>query len=125
MATASDDSGVKTIDLSVGELADGNHEEVGQQMAESIIRWLDSEWMPQEVHVSMAESAKQSYIQCRESGQHDVMDIMMCISQTLDSNWQEYDADAFVNAWEIGNYCSDYLVSVSGNEGCECSSEIF
>lgn len=81
--------------------------------------------MPQEVHVRMAESAKQSYISCREAGQDDVTDILMKISDDLHSNWQEYDADAFVNAWDIGNYASDYLIKRSGNEGCACSSQIY
>jgi hypothetical protein len=81
--------------------------------------------MPQEVHVKMGESAKASYITMREAGKDDIMDIMMEISTTLDKNWQEYDKDAFVNAWDIGNYASDYLVQRSGNEACECSSQIF
>lgn len=83
------------------------------------------QWMPQEVHVQMANSAKKSYIEMRESGKEDLMDIMMQISTDLDQNWQEYDKDAFVNAWDIGNYCADYLTKKSGNEGCECSSQVF
>ena len=53
------------------------------------------------------------------------MDILMAVSNDLDANWQEYNADAFVNAWDIGNYVSDYLIKRSGNEGCECSSPIY
>ena len=52
------------------------------------------------------------------------MDIMMQVSSDLESNWRQYDKDAFVNAWDIGNYVSDYLTQRSGNEGCECSSQI-
>lgn len=81
--------------------------------------------MPQEVHVKMGESAKLSYIKMREEGQDDVLDIMMQVGTDLDKNWKEYDADAFVNAWDVANYASDYLVQKSGNEGCECSSQIF
>lgn len=117
--------GIQTIDLSTGQL-DSNHDVVGQELAESIVRWLDAEWMPQEVHSRMAMSAKNSYIRCRESGTSDVMDIMMQISTDLDSDWMElYDADAFVNAWDVGNYAADYLTKKSGNEGCACSSELF
>eukprot|EP00532_Pseudo-nitzschia_australis_P001110 CAMPEP_0168187856 /NCGR_PEP_ID=MMETSP0139_2-20121125/15280_1 /TAXON_ID=44445 /ORGANISM="Pseudo-nitzschia australis, Strain 10249 10 AB" /LENGTH=105 /DNA_ID=CAMNT_0008110141 /DNA_START=315 /DNA_END=632 /DNA_ORIENTATION=- len=103
---------------------DNDHEKEGQLMAESIVRWLDIEWMPQQVHIDMAESAKRSYVQCREKNQSDVMDIMMQISSDLDENWAKYNDDAFINAWDIGNYCSDYLIKRSGNEGCECASEI-
>ena len=75
--------------------------------------------------MKMAESAKKSYISCREGGSDDLMDVMMKIASDLEENWHHYDKDAFVNAWEIGNYCSDYLTKQSGSEGCECSSEIF
>jgi hypothetical protein len=81
--------------------------------------------MPQEVHVRMGQSAKSTYITMRESGKDDVSDIMMQVGTDLDNNWKEYDADAFVNAWDVANYVSDYLVQRSGNEGCECSSQIF
>jgi hypothetical protein len=84
-----------------------------------------SQWIPQEVHVRIGESAKASYIAMREEGKDDLMDIMMEISSNLDQNWKEYDEHAFVNAWDIGNYASDYLVQRSGNEGCQCSSQIF
>mmetsp|Transcript_5490 Transcript_5490/g.11333 ORF Transcript_5490/g.11333 Transcript_5490/m.11333 type:complete len:178 (+) Transcript_5490:175-708(+) len=115
-------NGIQTVDL--GSMED-DHEKEGQLMADSIVAWLDVEWMPQQVHIDMAECAKNSYIQCREAGQNDVMDVMMQISNDLDKNWAKYNDDAFVNAWDIGNYCSDYLVKRSGNEGCACSSEIF
>ena len=115
-------NGIQTVDLRGIE---DDHEKEGQFMANSIIAWLDAEWMPQQVHIDMADCAKRSYIECRESGQNDVMDVMMQISNDLDKNWAKYNDDAFVNAWDIGNYCSDYLVKRSGNEGCECSSEIF
>ena len=80
--------------------------------------------MPQEVHVQMAQSAKQSYVACRESGFNDVMDVLMQVSDDLVASWKEYDKDAFDNAWDIGNYAADYLTKRSGNEGCECASEI-
>ena len=81
-------------------------------------------WMPQEVHVKMGESAKASYIAMREAGKDDVMDVMMQVSADLEKNWKEFD-DSFVSAYDVGNYVADYLTKQSGNEGCECSSQIF
>mmetsp|Transcript_60294 Transcript_60294/g.89427 ORF Transcript_60294/g.89427 Transcript_60294/m.89427 type:complete len:138 (-) Transcript_60294:244-657(-) len=105
---------------------DEDHEAEGTKMATSISTWLDAEWMPQEVHVQMAESAKGSYMRCRTNGDDDVMSIMMAISEDLEKNWSLYDADAFVNAWDVGNYVSDYLAKrIVGSDACECSSEIF
>ena len=73
----------------------------------------------------MAESAKKSYINCRETGEDDLMAIMTTIADDLTANWHQYDGDAFINAWDISNYVSDYLVKLSGSEGCECSSKIY
>lgn len=80
--------------------------------------------MPQEVHVQMGNKAKESYINCRTSGSDDLMTIMTTVADDLTQNWDQYDADAFVNAWDIANYVSDYLVQRSGAEACECSTKI-
>lgn len=103
-----------------------DHEAEGTKMAKSITAWLDAEWMPQQVHVEMAESAKASYIKCREDGVVEIMCIMMAIADDLNEVWfEKYDADAFVNAWDISNYVSDYLTHISGSETCECSNKIY
>eukprot|EP00537_Pseudo-nitzschia_pungens_P013999 CAMPEP_0172385962 /NCGR_PEP_ID=MMETSP1061-20121228/3570_1 /TAXON_ID=37318 /ORGANISM="Pseudo-nitzschia pungens, Strain cf. pungens" /LENGTH=186 /DNA_ID=CAMNT_0013115173 /DNA_START=97 /DNA_END=657 /DNA_ORIENTATION=+ len=115
-------NGVQSVDL---QALGSDHETEGQLMADSIVRWLDAEWLPQQVHIDMADSAKRSYIRCREKNQDEIMDIMMQISNDLQEDWAKYNDDAFINAWDVGNYCSDYLVTRSGNEGCPCSAEIF
>lgn len=103
-----------------------NHELEGTRMAKSITAWLDAEWMPQDVHVKMAESAKLSYIYCRENGEEEIMSIMMQVAEGLTEDWFElYDKDAFVNAWDVSNYVSDYLTHRSGSETCECSNKIY
>jgi hypothetical protein len=102
-----------------------DHEEIGSQMKDSVQRWLDAEWMPQEVHERMAESCKLSYCRCRRAGQTDLMTIMITVAEDLNRNWREYDADAFVNAWDVSNYVSDFLTSLTGIEGCECSNRIY
>lgn len=102
-----------------------NHEEEGSMLAKSITGWLDREWMPQEVHARMGESAKRSFVAARESGVNTIAPIMMSVADDLETNWAEYDDDAFVNAWDIGNYVSDYLMDRLGNEGCGCSAEIY
>jgi hypothetical protein len=53
------------------------------------------------------------------------MSIMMHVANDLEANWKQYDKDAFVNAWDVGNYVSDYLQKRSGNESCGCSSQIY
>jgi len=102
-----------------------NHEEVGAELAGSVQRWLDAEWMPQEVHVRMGESCQRTYQQCRQDGVGDLMAVMMQVADDLQEDWRQYDKDAFVNAWDVSNYVSDYLTSKTGVEGCECSARIY
>lgn len=80
--------------------------------------------MPQEVHLEMGRSAKQSYIQCREGGDTEIMSIMMSVGTDLEANWQKYDKDAFNGAWDVANYVSDYLTKRAGIEGCSCNYQI-
>lgn len=110
--------------LTLEDISD-NHDEVGQELADSLQRMLDTEWMPQEVHARMAASVKQSYVNCRESGEADLMAIMTTTADDLMEKWNEYDKDAFVNAWDISNYVSDFLTSKTGVQGCECTQKIY
>lgn len=80
--------------------------------------------MPQEIHTKMGTSVKSTYVQCRNQGVDDVAEIMTQTTDNLFANWAEYNADAFVNAWDVGNYVADYLISESGSETCGCSTKI-
>lgn len=102
-----------------------NHEEMGQELADSLQRMLDTEWMPQEVHMRMAASVKTSYVECREAGEADLMAIMTATADDLTAKWKEYDKDAFVNAWDISNYVSDFFASKIGGQSCECTQKIY
>lgn len=110
--------------LSLDSLGE-NHEDVGQELADSLRRMLDAEWMPQEVHVRMAASVKKSYVSCREAGEADLMAIMTVTADDLTVNWKDYDKDAFVNAWDISNYVSDFLAAKTGGQGCDCNQKIY
>jgi hypothetical protein len=118
---AESEGGVQSI--SVANMGD-NHEAVGEDLAGSVQRWLDAEWMPQEVHVQMGQSCKRTYMTCREEGEVDLMALMMQTADDLTENWGQYDKDAFVNAYDISNYVSDYFTAKSGVEGCECLTKI-
>lgn len=101
-----------------------DHNAVGETMAKSVAAWLDIEWMPQEIHIKMGASVKKSYISCRTRGIEEVAEIMTQVTEDLYEKWSEYNADAFVNAWDVGNYVADYLISKSGSETCGCSAKI-
>ena len=114
--------------LTLTRLGDDNHEDVGQELALSVQQWLDAEWMPLTVHAQVGESCKQSYISSRLSGHDDLMLLMTTVVDDLVQDWHEYDDDIFVNAWDITNYVSDFMIQKMGNdddEGCECSATIY
>jgi len=102
-----------------------NHEEEGERLALSIAGWLDIEWMPQDIHRQIGLSSKATYIRSRESGENEIMSIMTDVVDVLERDWKQYDDDAFVNAWDVGNYVADYLHSRLGVEDCGCSATIF
>eukprot|EP00566_Odontella_aurita_P027136 CAMPEP_0113563364 /NCGR_PEP_ID=MMETSP0015_2-20120614/21033_1 /TAXON_ID=2838 /ORGANISM="Odontella" /LENGTH=171 /DNA_ID=CAMNT_0000465347 /DNA_START=183 /DNA_END=698 /DNA_ORIENTATION=+ /assembly_acc=CAM_ASM_000160 len=113
------------VDAGSLQVLGDDHESEGERLAKSVAGWLDNEWMEQEVHIRMGDAAKSTYVSCRLVGDDEIMSIMTAVSENLDSNWNEYDKDAFVNAWDIGNYVADYLMHRIGNEGCGCSAQIF
>jgi len=49
-----------------------NHEKEASRLAQSIVGWLDREWIPQEVHVQMASCVEQTYIKARLEGETEV-----------------------------------------------------
>mmetsp|Transcript_20113 Transcript_20113/g.29851 ORF Transcript_20113/g.29851 Transcript_20113/m.29851 type:complete len:158 (-) Transcript_20113:130-603(-) len=102
-----------------------NHEDEGKRLSASIAGWLDKEWMPQDIHRQIGESAKATYVGARESGETEIMNIMTHVVDVLVEEWPKYDAEAFVNAWDIGNYVSDYLLTRLGVEECGCHASIF
>ena len=114
-------SAIEVMSLDVLE----NHEEEGERMSKSIAGWLDLEWIPQEIHEQIGQSAKATYIRSRESGENEIMGIMTDVVDVLEKEWPKYNKDAFVNAWDIGNYVSDYLHTRVGVEDCGCHATIF
>ncbi|KAL7570945.1 hypothetical protein ACA910_002576 [Epithemia clementina (nom. ined.)] len=99
--------------------------EFAQELADSVQRWLDAEWMPQGIHKTMGQSCKHSLLECQNSGVHDLMAVMMTVANDLEEDWStKYEQDAFVNPWDVTNYVSDYLTQKSGIEGCECSAKL-
>ena len=54
------------------------------------------------------------------------MNVMTKVVDDLNQNWSSYDKDAFVSAWDIGNYVSDYLhLRIDPINSCGCSVNIY
>lgn len=112
---------IETINL---EPLGDDHEAEGTRIAKSIAGWLDMEWCPQEVHRAIAEDVKKTYVRARQDGDDCVSSLMHEVAESLQSNWSEYDKDAFVNAYDVANYFSDFLSIRAGEfdfyDGCAC-----
>lgn len=103
-----------------------NHEAVAAALAGSVQRWLDAEWMPQDCHRAIGEACGATYVRCRiAEGETDLAAVMLAVADALAGDWTEAYDDAFVNAWDVANYVSDYLTKELGVEGCECSARIY
>lgn len=110
--------------FSLDTLSD-DHETIGSELASSMQRMLDTEWMPQQVHSQVSERIKQTYIRCRENGEDDLMAVMTEAADDLSEHWKEYDKDMFVGVYDLANYMSDYLITKSGEDGCSCTQKIY
>jgi len=83
--------------------------------------------MPQDIHIRIGMVAKETYVECRSRNEVDISEIMLATSTKLSEQWkvEEFDKDAFVNAWDIGNYVADYLIQrTSSEDACGCSLSI-
>jgi hypothetical protein len=116
---------VVPMEISLTGLGD-DHAAVGAALGASVQRWLDAEWLPQATHALIGAQCAASYVACRQDDAGDVMTIMTQTVDDLTQDWAKlYDAEAFVNAWDVANYVSDYLTAQSGNEGCACSATLY
>lgn len=67
---------LNAIEVPSLDAIDNDHEKEATRLAKSIIGWLDREWIPQEVHVQMAQSVERSYIKARNDGETEVSAIV-------------------------------------------------
>lgn len=82
----------------------------------AITSWLDSEWLPQRIHSEIGTQAADSFKLCLSETSYEVSDIMMRISADLEASWANFNDDAFVNAYDVANFASEYLMMRLGAE---------
>lgn len=57
----------------------------GQYLKESIMKWLDNEYIIQPIHLSIGEEVERIYIRERNNGVNDLGGMLMCIGTYLES----------------------------------------
>ncbi|KAJ1422457.1 hypothetical protein B484DRAFT_452362 [Ochromonadaceae sp. CCMP2298] len=115
---ASADSSVED-GVSLAALTNTEQDSVFLQQA--IRKWLDEEWIVQDVHARMAEKVAQVYLEGRRQGMDDLGEVMLEVGTTLESFEM---ADAFVSGWDVANKVSDLLMVRLDRELCACMGDM-
>ena len=111
------------IEVSTSLLYDVNDD--ARWLGEQITKWLDMEWIKQPVHQKIGDSCKELYIRLRGQRIHDLGEILMEIGTGLEVvSFDDPDGDAYVNAWDVANKCSDLLMVRMNNNICECMGDM-
>lgn len=98
-----------------------NTEQDGNFLKESIQRWLDEEYIPQDCHLDLGNKVKNVYTTNRNKGVNDLGEMMMDVGTALES----YDmGDAFVGPWDVANKVSDFLMVRLERELCACAGDL-
>lgn len=72
--------------------------------------------MPQDIHAQIGDSCAKSYVACRSKNDADIMNIMTQVADDLTEVWfDKYDAEAFVNAWDIAYVIKKKILSLEMN----------
>lgn len=105
--------------VSLSSLEDFNAD--GLFLKESITRWLDLEYIPQECHTRIGDRVSQIYCDRRIQGITDLGELMMDVGTSLES----FDMEkAFVNPWDVANKVADFLMFRMNRELCDCSGDV-
>jgi hypothetical protein len=90
-------------------------------LQQAITKWLDDEWIVQEVHKKVGLKVAEVYLEGRQSGMDDLGEVMLEVGTTLES----FDmADAFVSGWDVANKVSDLLMVRLDRELCDCMGDM-
>lgn len=97
-----------------------NTEEDGVFLEQMITRFLDEEWIEQDVHKAIGAKVRAEYVRARERGVSDVGELLLIIGAELEN----FDmADAYVNGWDVANKVSDLLMLRMERELCSCAGD--
>ena len=95
-----------------------------QWLGEQVIKWLDMEWIEQPVHSRIGKACSDLYFNGRQTGIIDLGEMLIEIGTGLESvSFNDPEGDAYVNAWDVANKCSDLLMLRMNSDPCECMGD--
>ncbi len=92
-----------------------NPEQEGQWLQETLLAWLDSEFIPEAANQQIAKRAAQIYVRQRMEGENDLGSLVIAIVTEM----QAYDfSKSFYGEFAIANAVSDLLLESLGIDKC-------
>ncbi|HYW19975.1 MAG TPA: hypothetical protein VE956_11825 [Nodularia sp. (in: cyanobacteria)] len=87
----------------------------GQWLQDSLLRWLDTEFLPEIVNQKIAQRAAQIFVRQRMEGENDLGSLVIAIVTEM----QAFDfSKSFYGEFAIANAVSDLLLDSLGIDRC-------
>ena len=112
---------IPTIENGVTLVSLDSHQATGKFLREAVVDWLNTEFIPLDIHKRIGDEVLQSYCSTRLSGESDLGQVMLNIGSALENIDLK---DAFVNPWDIANKVSDLLIVCLNRETCSCTDDV-
>lgn len=92
-----------------------NAEAEARWLRESLLRWLDHEFLPEAVNGDIADRAAQIYLRQRLEGEDDLGALLLAIVVEM----QAFDfSQSFYGEFAVANAVSDLILQSMGVNGC-------
>ncbi|MGI2905598.1 hypothetical protein [Tolypothrix sp. VBCCA 56010] len=92
-----------------------NPQQEGEWLQENLLRWLDTEFIPEAVNQIIAQRAAQIFVRQRMEGENDLGSLVIAIVTEM----QAFDfSKSFYGEFAIANAVSDLLLESLGIDKC-------
>jgi hypothetical protein len=87
----------------------------GEWLQASLLRWLDKEFIPEQVNQNIAKRAAQIFVRQRMEGENDLGELVIAIVTEM----QAFDfSQSFFSEFAVANAVSDLLLDSLGIDRC-------
>jgi hypothetical protein len=92
-----------------------NPDQEGEWLKNSLLHWLDQEFIPEAVNQQIADRASQIYVRQRIEGENDLGSLVLAIVTEM----QAFDfSQSFFSEFAVANAVSDLLLASLGIDRC-------
>jgi hypothetical protein len=92
-----------------------NPQQEGEWLHQSLLNWLNQEFIPEQVNHQIAKRAAQIFVRQRMEGENDLGSLVMAIVTEM----QSFDfSESFFSEFAVANAVSDLLLDSLGIDRC-------